>query len=141
MTEQMTGQLTVELADLRGWADQVGRAGGDCEHLAGYVSTFVPDGDFGRLLSLLTPDYEALVVRVRDALEVDGARLERTRAGLRHVARRYERTDARVAETFGGAVTVRDDGRVRAGFGDTGATSPAGPTCAGEVLPEVTFGW
>ena len=104
MTEQTTGQLTVELADLRGWADQVGRAGGDCEQLAGYLSTFVPDGDFGRLLSLLTPDYEALVVRVRDVLEVDGARLAGTRAGLRHVARRYERTDDRVARTFGGGV-------------------------------------
>ena len=101
MTGQMTGQLTVELADLRGWADQVGRAGGDCEQLAGYLSTFVPDGDFGRLLSLLTPDYEALVVRVRDVLEVDGARLAGTRAGLRHVARRYERTDDRVAQSLG----------------------------------------
>ena len=141
MTEPTTGQLTVELADLRGWADQVGRAGGDCEQLAGYVSTFVPDGDFGRLLSLLTPDYEALIARVRDVLEVDGARLAGTRAGLRHVARRYERTDARVAETFGGGVAVRDDGRVRAVFRDSGATAPAGPTCGGEVLPEVTFGW
>ena len=141
MTELTTGRLTVELADLRGWADQVGRAGGDCEQLAGYVSTFVPDGDFGRLLSLLTPDYEALIARVRDVLEVDGARLAGTQAGLRHVARRYERTDARVADTFGGGVALRDDGRVRAVFGDSGATAPAGPTCGGEVLPEVTFGW
>ena len=35
----MDGQLTVELADLRGWAAQVGRAGDDCAYLADYLTT------------------------------------------------------------------------------------------------------
>ena len=60
----MDGQLRVELADLRGYADQVGRAGEACASLADYVTTFVPDGDFGRILSLITPDYEQLRIAV-----------------------------------------------------------------------------
>ena len=77
----MDGQLRVELADLRGYADQVGRAGEACASLADYVATFVPDGDFGRILSLITPDYEHLVLRVRDTLEADSTRLAGTRCG------------------------------------------------------------
>ena len=77
----MDGQLRVELADLRGYADQVGRAGEACASLADYVATFVPDGDFGRILSLITPDYEHLVLRVRETLEADSTRLASTRVG------------------------------------------------------------
>ena len=77
----MDGQLRVELADLRGYADQVGRAGEACASLADYVATFVPDGDFGRILSLITPDYEHLVLRVRETLEADSTRLAGTRCG------------------------------------------------------------
>ena len=79
MDGRMDGQLRVELADLRGYADQVGRAGAACASLADYVATFVPDGDFGRLLSLVTPDYEHLVLRVRETLEADSTRLASTR--------------------------------------------------------------
>ena len=53
----MDGQLTVELADLRGWASQVGRSGGDCGYLADYVASFVPDGDFGPILEPIRSDY------------------------------------------------------------------------------------
>ena len=57
----MHGQLTVELADLRGWAAQVGRAGDDCAYLADYVTSFVPDGDFGPILLPIRADYERFV--------------------------------------------------------------------------------
>lgn len=137
----MDGQLRVELADLRGYADQVGRAGEACASLADYVATFVPDGDFGRILSLITPDYEHLVLRVREALEADSARLAGTRVGLRHVARRYARTDTRVARRFGAGAAIADDETTGPAFRDVEATAPPGPTCGGEVLPEVTFGW
>ena len=137
----MDGQLRVELADLRGYADQVGRAGEACASLADYVATFVPDGDFGRILSLITPDYEHLVLRVRETLEADSARLASTRAGLRHVARRYARTDARVAQRFGAGAAIADDESAGPAFRDAETTAPPGPTCGGEVLPEVTFGW
>ena len=137
----MDGQLRVELADLRGYADQVGRAGEACASLADYVATFVPDGDFGRILSLITPDYEHLVLRVRETLEADSTRLASTRVGLRHVAKRYARTDARVAQRFGAGAAVADDESAGPAFRDVETTAPPGPTCGGEVLPEVTFGW
>ena len=44
-------------------------------------------------------------------------------------------------ESLGVGHRVRDDGQARAGFGDAGVTTPAGPACTGEVLPAVTFGW
>jgi uncharacterized protein YukE len=141
MDGRMDGQLRVELADLRGYADQVGRAGEACGSLADYVATFVPDGDFGRILSLITPDYEHLVLRVGETLEGDSVRLVGTRAGLRHVAHRYARTDARVAQTFGAGAAIADDESAGPAFRDVETTAPPGPTCAGEVLPEVTFGW
>ena len=137
----MDGQLRVELADLRGYADQVGRAGEACASLADYVATFVPDGDFGRILSLVTPDYEHLVLRVRETLEADSTRLAGTRVGLRHVARRYARTDARVAQRFGAVAAIADDESTGTAFRDVETTAPPGPTCGVEVLPEVTFGW
>jgi len=137
----MDGQLRVGLADLRGYADQVGRAGEACALLADYVATFVPDGDFGRILSLITPDYERLVVAVRETLEADADRLAGTRSGLRHVARRYARTDARVAQTFGAGAAISHQATHASPFHDVATTTPAGPTCGGEVLPEVTFGW
>jgi uncharacterized protein YukE len=145
MDGRMDGQLRVELADLRGYADQVGRAGEACASLADYVATFVPDGDFGRILSLITPDYEHLVLRVGETLDADSARLAGTRAGLRHVAKHYARTDAGVAQRFGAGfgtgAAAADDETAGPAFRDVETTAPPGPECGGQVLPEVTFGW
>ena len=132
--------LRVELADLRGWADQVGRAGGDCDALAAYVATHVPDGDFGRILSLVTGDYEALAHQVRAGLGADGSRLGATRSSLRASAADFRTTDARVAQELGVGARISDDGRAAA-FHDVGTTTAAPPATGGEQLPEVSFGW
>jgi uncharacterized protein YukE len=139
------GQLTVELADLRGWADQVGRAGGDCAYLADYVTTYVPDGDFGRILALIRPDYEHLVLVVRDSFETSGRRLGAAGDGLRHCAERYAAIDARIAHDLHPDARShhdrRGDRRVSPHFRDRGGATPTAPVCGGEVLPEVTVGW
>ena len=137
----MDGQLTVELADLRGWARQVGRAGADCGYLADYVTSFVPDGDFGPILAPIRTDYERLVARVNEVVPVDAVGLAETRAALQLAATKYAHTDARVAQDFGVGHAIVDDGRVGPGFGDTGPTRPDPPVCGGEVLPVVSLTW
>jgi uncharacterized protein YukE len=137
----MDGQLTVELADLRGWARQVGRAADGCGYLADYVRSFAPDGDFGPILALIRSDYERLVARVDEVLAVDAARLAETQAALQHAATRYAHTDARVAQDFGVGVAIVDDGRVDPRFGDTGPTTPEPPVCGGEVLSMISLTW
>jgi hypothetical protein len=136
----MDGRLSVELADLRGWADQVGRAGDDCAYLADYVTSFVPDGDFGSVLAPIRADYEHFCAQARDVLEVDARRLKNTGAALRHAAAGYARTDSRVAKDFDEGAPVTDDGSVSQRFHDTGPSTPPPPQCDGEVLPAVTFG-
>jgi len=137
----MDERLTVELADLRGWADQVGRAGDDCAYLADYLTSFVPDGDFGPILAPIRADYERLAGRVREVISLESDRLDDTGAALRHAAASYARTDARVAQDLGVAAAVTDDGRAGRGFHDTGPSTPPAPEYGGEVLPVVTFGW
>ena len=137
----MHGQLTVELADLRGWAAQVGRAGDDCAYLADYVTSFVPDGDFGPILHPMRSGYEQFVARVCQVLPVDAERLTETQRALRLAATRYASTDARAAQDLGVGFGIVDDGRVSPRFHDTGRTTPAPPVCGDEVLPVVTFGW
>jgi uncharacterized protein YukE len=137
----MDGRLRVELADLRGWADQVGRAGGDCAYLADYVGSFVPDGDFGPILTPIRADYERLTGCVRDVLEREAGRLDDTGAALRHAAARYASTDARVAQDLGAGAAITDDGRAARRFHDIGPSTPPPPECGGEVLPVVTLGW
>lgn len=136
----MGGQLTVELADLRGWAGQVGRAGGDCTDLGAYVAANVPDGDFGRILSLITGDYEGMATNVHAALGLDGTRLDGTGTALDTAATNYAHKDAQVAQDFGVGAAITDDGHA-GGFHDSGTTTAAAPSSSGEDLPEVSFGW
>ena len=110
----MAAELTVELADLRGWGAQVGRSGDDCTELSSYVSSNVPDGDFGRILSLITGDYEAMAQTIQQALVTDGQRLDQTGDSLRAVGRHFAETDAQVAQDFGVGARITDDGRIRA---------------------------
>lgn len=137
----MAAELTVELADLRGWSGQVGRAGDDCAELASYVGTYVPDGDFGRILSLITGDYESMARTVQQALVTDGQRLDATGDSLRAVGRDFAETDAHVAQDFGVGARITDDGSAAAAFSDTGSILASCPAGNGAELPEVSFGW
>jgi len=137
----MDGQLTVELADLRGWAAQVGRAGGDCAYLADYLASFVPDGDFGPVLSPIRADYERFAAQTRELLADEADLLAHTGAALRYAAESFARTDARIAHGLGAGTVHGGDGLVGRGFADTGPSRPQAPSSGGEVLPVVTLGW
>jgi hypothetical protein len=132
--------LTVDLADLRGWAAQVGRAGDDCAYLADYVTGFVPDGDFGPILKPIRADYEQFCARAREVLALDAGRLKDNGAALRYAAAGYARTDAHVAQDLHVGAVVTDDNSVSRAFHDTGPCTPPDPVYGGEELPTVTLG-
>jgi hypothetical protein len=137
----VNGQLSVDLADLREWADQVGRAGRHCRDLAAYHQTCVPDGDFGRILAPIRPEYELCAVQTRDALAVAAVRLDDTGSALLQAAQAYARTDSRAAHRFGSGAGMVGDGPSGGAFHDRGVTAPQCPTSHGLALPELTFGW
>lgn len=110
-------ELAVELSELRGYAALVARAADDCAAIAARARTDVADGDFGRILELVTYDYEALLPPCHQVLTEDGRRLDRTARTLHAVAVDLAETDHEVALAFGSR--CRGAGRtVSSAFGD-----------------------
>ncbi|GIH10027.1 hypothetical protein Rhe02_80940 [Rhizocola hellebori] len=142
-------QVAVELGDLRGWAQQVGRASGDMDASHDYATTHIADADFGKILELITGDYAALIGKFHDILSADSDGLGSTRDALSSAATAYHDADEQVAgnvaQVAGQATTIVDDG-VANGF-DDGASAAAQlitPGSQGATLPdppEVSFGW
>ncbi|MEZ5097889.1 MAG: hypothetical protein R2731_18520 [Nocardioides sp.] len=132
--------MAAELSDLRGWSTQVGRAGTHCQNLSGYLGDHVTDGEFGRILELISADYERLIPVFTQTLATDGQRLTATSRSLAEIADDYARTDSRVAEGFG-RPGFREDGLGGTGFYDVAAVVPAAPSCDTRALPKVSFGF
>lgn len=138
----MATGFAVELSDLRGWSQQVDRAGADCSGISSYLSSQVTDGDFGAILELITMDYEGLIPKFTQALTEDGTRLVATSGALESTAGDFAETDAKVAQTYGVGKAITDDGLAASGFYDVAAVRPLGaPSCNVGELPKVTFGW
>lgn len=133
--------LAVELPDLRGWAAQVSRAGADSTGLSGYAATYVPDGDFGRILEVITGDYESMIPQVQAVLSQDGRRLTETGAALTAIAQDFANVDAQVAKNFDARAPVVHYG-CPTGFGDADRAFPLpAPASSGHTLPSVSFGF
>jgi uncharacterized protein YukE len=132
--------LQVELADLRGYADLVERGGRAADQVRGDAAASIPDGDFGRILELVTGDYEELLPAFRSILGEDSTRLDATARALRTTAREYAATDRRVAQTFGPGKAITDDGDA-SGFGDVAPVCLYCPSAGGRELPHVRFGF
>lgn len=138
--------VEVEISDLRGWAEQVGRAGKDLGSAHGYATGNLGDADFGRILELITSDYAALLPKFHDVLKADGAGLDLAGGALTASANDYRSMDERSRNHFtfpGGETAHTTDDGVANGFDD--AASAAGklvpPSDGGATLPEVSFGW
>lgn len=50
-------QLQVDLSALKGWSRQVDRASDHTGRATTYAQSHLADGDFGRILELITDDY------------------------------------------------------------------------------------
>jgi uncharacterized protein YukE len=143
-------EIAVELADLRGFAQQVGRASNDMGAAKDYAVSNIHDADFGKILELITGPYGDMLPKFHAVLQADSTGLGKTRDGLNHAAAGYKEADeksaGRLAQLPGGQTgNITDDG-VANGFDDTGsATSqlktPGGEGAALPDLPEVSFGW
>jgi hypothetical protein len=108
--EVVVKAVEVELADLRGWADQVGRASSDMGAAHGYATGNIADADFGRILELITGDYAAMIPKFHQVLAEDESRLGKTRDALGSVAQAYraadERSNGRFAALPGGGTAT-----------------------------------
>ncbi|WP_405160187.1 WXG100 family type VII secretion target [Nocardia sp. NBC_01499] len=137
--------LSVEVADLRGWAEQVGRAGTDTFEGHNYAQRNIVDADFGKILELITEDYAKLLPALGDVLLADSEGMDKTRRALLYAADEYRRTDrnfaSEIAKLDDSPLIVVDDG-VADGFDDIapGAASLVAPTVDGRALHEVSFG-
>lgn len=142
-------ELSVELGDLRGWAEQVGRASTDMAASKDYAATHIADADFGRILELISGDYADLIPKFHAVLQADGTRLGGTRDGLNTAAAGYrtadEQASGELAEVGGEQGRIEDDG-VANGFSDPASpmaelVTPGGDGAALPELPEVSFGF
>lgn len=135
-------QVEVELADLRGWAQQVGRASSDMGTAKGYATSNIADADFGKILELISGPYAEMLPKFHGVLQEDSVRLGQTRAALDAVAKAYQEADQRSSGRFahlpGGQVAeITDDGRAD-GFADSGSATAAlvPPGSSGMSLPD-----
>lgn len=93
----MAADVTVELADLRGWARQVDRAAEDMACARRYATQHIADADFGRILELITGPYAGLISSFHTVLAEDSDRLAKTGDALESVATAYREADARAS--------------------------------------------
>ncbi|HCT77120.1 MAG TPA: hypothetical protein DGT23_11120 [Micromonosporaceae bacterium] len=143
-------QLAVELGDLRGFAQQVGRASTDMGAGRNYAASNIADAEFGKILELISGDYADLIPKFHNVLREDSTRLGATRDGLNSVAKSYKEADeasaGRLATLPGGGTGTIDDDGVANGFDDRGSgaaelIAPGGEGAALPDLPEVSFGF
>lgn len=132
--------LRVDLSSLGAWSDQVERASDNLDNAESYGRSHITDGDFGRILELITGDYEALIGSFHSVLDTDAQRLAGFSSALDLTREDFAETDSQVAQTFGVGAAIVDGGS--ASFPDArSAGSIPAPSTAGEVLPEVSFGY
>lgn len=139
--------LEVEISDLRGWAQQVGRASKDMGSAHGYATGHIADADFGKILDLMTGEYAKLIPKLHGILNGDNTGLDTTGRALDASATSYKQMDERSSNHFtqlpgGGTAHTTDDG-VANGFEDVkpAAASLVTPDDGGATLPEVSLGF
>ena len=132
--------LRVDLSSLGAWSDQVERASDNLGNAESYGRSHISDGDFGRILELITGDYEALISSFHSVLETDAQRLAAFSSALDLTREDFAETDAQVAQTFGVGAAIVDGGAVRFPDARSARSIPA-PSNSGDVLPEVSFGY
>lgn len=132
--------LTVELSELRAWAAQVERNAAAVTAIGSEASAVIADGDFGRILELITGEYNAMLPAFHAVLREDGERLDQTAKALREVSRDFAETDRKVAQEFGVGAAITNNGSA-SGFEDVRSTSLSCPYVSQSDLPVLQFGF
>lgn len=95
-------EFDVNLRDLQAWSAMVGRASGGMAEVQDYGSSYVSDGDFGRILSLVTDAYCELIPAVGSSMLQAAANLADERDALAACVSTYRRSDDDADVRFGG---------------------------------------
>lgn len=132
--------LAVELSELRAWAAQVERNAEAAAAMGSEAPGVIADGDFGRILELITGEYDSMLPAFHAVLREDGDRLAQTAAALREVAHDFAETDRKVAQEFGVGAAITNDGSSE-GFGDLRSTMLSCPYVSQSELPVLKFGF
>lgn len=136
----MATAVTVELGDLRGFADVVDDISGYLGRASGYAATHCSSTDFGPMLDPLASDYGTLLPQMQQLL-ADQVELVRAAAvSLDQTLQDFRTTDAQEAERHGGGVTITDDGKSTTFWGNP-LTEFRSPVPNESELPEIDFGF
>ncbi len=138
-------QFSVEVADLGGWAEQVGRGGSALGKGHSYATSEIADANFGRILEKLTGDYSKFLPVLHTALQLDGDRISEAETALIYAGDEYRKTDRNfataIAKLDDTPIIVEDDKSVD-GFKDieSAVDKLVAPTVDSRTLPVVSFG-
>lgn len=133
-------ELAVDLSALGGWATQVERASRHVGRAETYARSHIADGDFGRILEVITDEYETLIPSFHSVLAADEQRLAGFAAALEATRDDLAETDAQVAQDFGIGARILDSGNTHSPDVRAAGSIPA-PSNNGVDLPEVSFGY
>lgn len=136
----MSGSVSVELADLRGYADVVDDIAGYLGKVAGHAETHCVATDFGQLLDPLTGQYVTLLPQMHSLLAEQVTRMRTSVVAIDRTLQGFIDTDAQEAARHGAQVTVTDDGRSASYYGNP-MTQMSNPTPDESELPEIDFGF
>lgn len=136
----MSDAVTVELGDLRGYADVVDDLSRYLGRASGYADSHCVSTDFGKLLDPLAAAYAALLPQIRQQLADQVELMEATAIAIDETVRDFRLTDAQEAERHGGRVTITDDGKSTTYYGNP-LTDFRSPAPQESELPEIDFGF
>ncbi|RYB94502.1 hypothetical protein EUA93_09195 [Nocardioides oleivorans] len=136
----MGTQVTVEISDLRGYADVVDDMATYLGRASGYADTHCNATDFGLLLDPLASDYSALLPRMKTLLSDQVALMKANATAIDQTLQDFLTTDAQEAERHGGQATITDDGTSASYYGNP-LTEFGSPTPDESDLPEIDFGF
>ena len=136
------GELRVDLPDMRGYAGLLDAVRLELGAVHAQVETYCANADFGRIVEDLTSDYAALLPHLHALLAENESVMRSFAVALDQQTMDYERTDERVADSFGGRGIHGGSGTNSADFraASSGASHPS-PSPSQADLPEVSFGF
>lgn len=136
----MGNGYTVELADLRGYADVVDDIAGYLGRTSGFAARHCASTEFGKMLEPLSAEYSSLLPQMQEVLSDQVQLMQACSVAIDRTLRDYRRTDAEEAERHGGRGRIGNDGRSVPYYGNPMKTLAA-PAPRESELPEVDFGF
>ncbi|UUZ61521.1 hypothetical protein [Nocardioides sp. B-3] len=136
----MSNATTVELGDLRGYADVVDDVSGYLRKTSSFADSHCTRTDFGKLLDPLAAGYASLLPQIKQLLADQISLMGASAVAIDRTLQDFRTTDGREAERHGGRATITDDGRSATYYGNP-LTDFGSPSPTESELPEIDFGF